>query len=134
MDNTPIELPEPPKKSSELIRMAIYDLLWVSKNPQYKIDMKEWHTPSDGVCKVCLAGAVMARTLRVLPTEMSHASEQPYPWREELLFLDCVRTNHFVGANRYTYEGPSYVHNEKDLAEMVYKLGELADKLEADGE
>lgn len=55
-----------PNKPSKLIRLAIKDLEAVEKNPRYTIDMTTWHTPSSGLkgCFVCLAGAVMAQTLR----------------------------------------------------------------------
>lgn len=51
-----------PDKPSELIRVALRDLRRVEDNPNYKIDMMVWHCPdgNDGVCRVCLAGAVMA--------------------------------------------------------------------------
>lgn len=51
-----------PDKPSELIRVALRDLRRVEDNPNYKVDMMVWHCPdgNDGVCRVCLAGAVMA--------------------------------------------------------------------------
>lgn len=53
----------PPKRMSEAIRMAVADLEAVEKLPQYRIDMGAWHEPApDGLCEVCFAGAVMART------------------------------------------------------------------------
>ena len=53
-----------PEKPSELIRVAIKDLIKCEKSPKYYIDMGEWHTPYGylGKCTVCLAGSVMAKT------------------------------------------------------------------------
>ncbi len=56
------ELPDEP---SALIRLAINDLEVIEKLPQYTIDMGYWHQAANGnQCAVCLAGAVMARTLK----------------------------------------------------------------------
>lgn len=54
-----------PDKPSDLIELALRDLNAVAANPEYAVDMKEWHklSPRDNICHVCLAGAVMARTL-----------------------------------------------------------------------
>jgi hypothetical protein len=45
------------------LEIAIRDFEEVSKNTaDYRIDMGAWHTPYDGACSVCFAGAVMAGT------------------------------------------------------------------------
>jgi len=51
-------------KPSELIEVAISDLIKCEKNPEYKIEMGEWHhyNKQKEVCQVCLAGAVLAQT------------------------------------------------------------------------
>jgi hypothetical protein len=57
-----------PNKPSGLIRLALEDLKKCLANPDYEIDMDVWHSPTDeGTCHVCLAGAVMAQTLRLEP-------------------------------------------------------------------
>jgi hypothetical protein len=54
-----------PDKPSELIRVALRDLKEAEASPDYAVVMDEWHEPdSDGVCLVCLAGSVMAGTLK----------------------------------------------------------------------
>ena len=69
MDTThEVKLPDRP---SALIRLAMRDLDEVEADPHYEIDMMEWHTGilkgdkkfGDLPCRVCLAGAVMAKTL-----------------------------------------------------------------------
>lgn len=67
-----------PNKLSELIRLAMKDLELVENDEKYKVDMDmgSWHFPwfseeaehfdvddEVEVCNVCLAGAVMAKTL-----------------------------------------------------------------------
>lgn len=53
-----------PDKPSELIRVALADLRKCEADERYEIDMSEWHLPDgDGGCFVCLAGAVMAKSL-----------------------------------------------------------------------
>lgn len=51
------KLPDIP---SELITLALNDLLKVEKRKGYKVDMSVWHEPDNKVCLVCLAGAVLA--------------------------------------------------------------------------
>ena len=56
-------------KPSELIRVALSDFLTCDEDPRYVICTNVWHstlwrsTSLDQGCHVCLAGAVMAKTL-----------------------------------------------------------------------
>lgn len=52
-----------PTKPSELIRLALGDLRKCEDDPDYIIDMISWHEPGRNTCYVCLAGAVMAKSL-----------------------------------------------------------------------
>lgn len=56
-----------PDKPSALIRLALDDLEKVEKDGRYRVDMTQWHggwrPERDIPCRVCLAGAVMAKTL-----------------------------------------------------------------------
>ena len=53
-----------PDKPSELLILAMEDIERVEADPRYKIDMGSWHEPN-GKCKVCAAGSVMAKTLKL---------------------------------------------------------------------
>lgn len=57
-----------PDKPSELIRLALKDLRKTERQFwKYKIDMDIWHSGKTSTlsrCSVCLAGAVMAQTLK----------------------------------------------------------------------
>lgn len=60
--------PKLPDKPSQLIRVALRDLEKCERSKKYKIDMDMWYSPN-GVCKVCLAGAVLAQTLKFKSSE-----------------------------------------------------------------
>lgn len=58
-----VKLPDHP---GDLIRLAIKDLEKVEKSKDYVVHMLDWHLPlKNGKCLVCMAGAVMANTLKV---------------------------------------------------------------------
>lgn len=58
-----------PSKPSALIRLAIEDLIAVEQSPKYRVDMESWHRAGimDDICNVCLAGAVIANSLKYSP-------------------------------------------------------------------
>lgn len=55
-----------PDTLHELLEVAIRDLKAVDKSEDYEIDMTVWYHTNDK-CKVCMAGAVMAKTLNFGP-------------------------------------------------------------------
>lgn len=64
---TPSVLPDLP---SALMQLAVDDLRKAENSQDYYIDMGEWHTPrvkayNKVVCKICMAGAVMAMSMGV---------------------------------------------------------------------
>lgn len=72
---------ELPNKPSELITVALDDLVLAEQHPKYLIGMDIWHDPQDDtpdpVCKVCLAGAAMAFTLKMPRTaEVMHPLDE----------------------------------------------------------
>lgn len=57
-----------PAKLSDLIELAVKDLEQVERMPEtYVVNMSSWHSPNSH-CKVCFAGAVIARTGGLDPT------------------------------------------------------------------
>ena len=57
-----------PEKLSGLISLAVKDCHRAQKSKRYKLDMKSLHVPNrpeEGKCSVCMAGAVLAFTLKV---------------------------------------------------------------------
>lgn len=68
MSEPEIQTDKLPDRLSDLIELALDDLAWVIERPdQYEIKMSVWHRKSkiSGLCQVCLAGSVLARTLGV---------------------------------------------------------------------
>ena len=59
-------IPVLPDKPSALLRVALSDLAKVEQDIRYKVDMSSYHVVRPGgICHVCLAGAVMAKSLKV---------------------------------------------------------------------
>jgi hypothetical protein len=54
-------------KPSELLAIALKDLIKCERSPKFRIDMAEWvsQDEEEGVCEVCLAGAALVKTLNV---------------------------------------------------------------------
>jgi hypothetical protein len=52
-----------PNKPSELIELALSDLVKCEQSPGYEVNLDIWHQPRGNVCVVCLAGGVMAQSL-----------------------------------------------------------------------
>jgi hypothetical protein len=44
---------------SRLVEVALADLEWVEQQPNMRVNMRDWVVNCNGVCYVCLAGAVM---------------------------------------------------------------------------
>ena len=57
-------------KLSAIIDLSLDDLELVEQDNNYEVDMDTWHEPR-GTTVVCLAGAVMAKTLRVPKDELA---------------------------------------------------------------
>lgn len=84
-----------PDKPSSLILVALADLAKVEKSRKYQVDMGIWHEPGSiargNRCQVCLAGAVMARSLGADPKASFDPSSFPLE-SDKLSALDCFRT------------------------------------------
>lgn len=95
----------------ELIEVALKDLEACEKSDEYVIDMYCWHEPmppntdyeenelgmgSGGKCAVCLAGAVIARTLGGSPCEALTPGKFSVETDAKLVLLDNVRKGYFV--------------------------------------
>jgi len=96
-----------PRVMSQLLDIAALDLIKVENDPEYIISMAAWHTPTSivlmdttqqrEVCAVCLAGAVMAKTLGVPKTKWV----TPFDFSRndtQLQALNFMRENNFETA------------------------------------
>lgn len=87
---------------SEFLQQALEDYDVVSKDPSYRVNMSSWHRPSyDGVCEVCLAGCVMAKSFsaspqsNLMPSDLTCGDFQTH---KKLMALDSLRTGDLNGA------------------------------------
>lgn len=86
-----------PNTAHELIRAALADLEKVEADPNYEINMRTWvdYRRPNGKCAVCLAGAVMAKTLDCrVDEDTGTANPKNFDWAIErkLLALNEFRT------------------------------------------
>lgn len=110
-----------PKVPSELLTVALQDFKAVLADPDYSIDMGTWYYPVRATeCKVCLAGAVMAKTLDVSSRLETLPDDTDCPL--ELKALDDFRTGNF-----YRFFGVLGV-SEDEYVHIIPKLREFQDQ------
>ena len=82
-----------PDKLSDLAELALADLNWAKRQPNYRVNMTTWHrtTPANKLCYVCLAGAVMAHTLEIPQHHDVMPADFPPNVGSKLLALDYLR-------------------------------------------
>jgi len=86
-----------PDKIGDLIRLAVKDLTLCEANPNYSIDMSEWHgyCSDDDVCYVCLAGCVLAQTVGLPRYQWTDLTQRDLDLtkqdREKIVMLDLLR-------------------------------------------
>lgn len=87
-----------PNKLSDLITLAYEDAKQILRTPGYVLDMHLWHQYHKGVCRVCLAGSVMAKTLGAPRTKDLTPSDMPEAVRGKLEALNMFRLCFFYSA------------------------------------
>lgn len=81
-----------PDKPSALILLALKDLAAVERSKEYMVNMGQWHRPmSNGRCSVCLAGAVMSKSLKAKGSDYLFPSNFSTYKHAKLLALDYFR-------------------------------------------
>ena len=101
---------ELPNKPSELMRLAVKDLMAIETDPAYTINMSYWHYPlriesGEGTitrCAVCMAGAVLANTLHKPATTEQYPDIYPREVKDALQAIDAFRAGSI-------HEGCSYL-------------------------
>ena len=82
-------------KPSELILLALEDLEKTEKMTDvYRVNMEWYHAPLDnGICNVCLGGAVLAQTVKLTPS-MCWGGDADGNVEGRIFALDSFRTGH----------------------------------------
>lgn len=131
-----------PDKLSALIRMALADLGKVERSKKYKVDMQVWHQPREGVCAVCLAGAVIAKELGANPDEYVVPLEYSKKISNKLFALEYARLGQIAYAmNPSVYDKavkkrgkpPTFPSYRRNKARFKRGLRKLAAWLEGNG-
>ena len=138
------------EKPSSLIRLALRDLRTCEKDSGYDIDMGDWHfpVPEHGLCYVCLAGAVIAQTLNIAPTEYCRPNDDfdpssPMTKIDRILqALDALRIGGVLTAFHYLEMDTDTLKMDPERYIPVYEadpesfklaMEELARELEREG-
>ena len=94
------------RRLHSLLRLAIDDLKKVERLPKkYTINMGKWHDydKHTGKCHVCLAGAVLACTVKVKRTTTSRGAETNELDRQTST-INALRTGHVTYAYQVLYQ------------------------------
>ena len=129
-----------PDKLSALIKVGIRDIKQCERDPQYEIHMYAWHEPAGNVCYVCLAGAVLAKSLGVSPDTYSCGMDLGDEVVRKTEALNEVRTGNVSGAicaltdcsNGEQFNRP-ITHYKSNPARFKSEMLQLAADLEAAG-
>lgn len=133
-----------PDKPSELILVALQDLEKVEKDPLFNVNMSEWvfYNSYTHRCHVCLAGAVMMKTLEArgykLPRDAASISPSNFGFKEyqsKLLALDSFRLGDvgegleemglFAPQLNYCYTMPSYNNNPEKFKRRMRAMSRM---------
>ena len=133
-----------PDKPSELIRVALADLRKVERSKKYVVYMGVYHEPDrgrGGKCFVCLAGAVMAKSLSAARDRPLFPEDFPKPVKHKLIAIDSLRIGHIRESMDYLGKRlpktiPHYIDVEDygdDPAQFNRDMRKLAKLLEDHG-
>ena len=143
--NTSTKLPD---KLSELLRLAIGDLIKVRADPRYEVYMTDWHWPShNGKCRVCLAGSVLAKSFELDPAQkVVWGTDIDKETQNKLMALNELRCGYIEDAYReLEHDKPASLPDEimvvntqprtpSELDHFQTEMLALADLLAAHGE
>ena len=128
-------------KPSELIRVALNDLMRCYNDSEYVVSMGAWHVPNLASCQVCLAGAVMAKTLGSDSNQLFGPSSFSRPidsilWALNELRMGAVSSAFgylelgFAGGSKFNRDITSW---HVDSIRFMGDMNQLADDLHAEG-
>ena len=108
---------ELPDKPSELLELALSDLEKVERSPRYEVSMNTWHRPTKGgVCEVCMAGAVMAKTIKTDRFEQFTDEDFETDAKKKLIALNDFREGSLdIGLKTLGIDHPRFLASEIDV-------------------
>lgn len=94
------DAPAPPTKLSDALELALNDIDKVRAMPNRALDMTWWLSTHNGVCYVCMAGAVMDRTLLTDADAVKSRSHLDFgsAWQDAFNAIDSMRAGCFEEA------------------------------------
>ena len=96
-----------PRKGWQILELALDCVKEVKKDKRYKVEPLMWHKPEwfadekNRRCRVCLAGAVMAKFLNTKIDKEYIISDFSPSIRKKLSFLDDLRVGNVFTANDF---------------------------------
>ena len=111
-----------PNKLSALLRAAVADCKAVSKDKRYVLNMHYWHEYDADAkkCCVCMAGAVLANTVKIPLKETVVVFGCGGPEEDKMIAIDQARFGALYAAVSYMYVEPS-----ADQIETLKRLGDV---------
>lgn len=120
-------------KPSAALRQALADLELIERDERYAVEMSTWHIPASelnwltdderaaGKCHVCLAGAMLARSGAMLPSEAFTMRESEDPLFARLEAINEFRLGH-IGNGLYLWHerDDKYFNDAQDVSVCGY--------------
>lgn len=114
-----------PNKLSQLLRLAVADAQKCEAMPEkYRLDMAVWHLPDEesGKCAVCMAGSVLAQTLRADPGTLVGIRDTGYENESKLAAINLMRAGSFYSAYLELNDGDEPSANQEPILETAGDL------------
>ncbi len=139
MEPSASTFPKLPDLPSELITLALRDLLACESKGRYQICMNFWMVQGR-VCGVCLAGAVMAQTCGI-EQNIDSPADMPEEIRPKMMALNLFRTGEIraglwamgirdfkglparISIMHYAWDRPVFFHDMYQLAQTFKAAG-----------
>ena len=82
-----------PDNLIDLLKLTVADVKLCKADEKYIINMNTWHIPFKKKCSVCMAGAVMAKTLNANPKVMLFPFSFDDNTDYKFQLIECIRSN-----------------------------------------
>lgn len=109
------------KTLSGLVGLAIEDIKKVRKDKKYAFSMTAWHFPRYKECSVCVAGSVIAGTLKADPDDYVIPEDYCETVKNKLYILQLIRTGHLDSDSR-CLDLAGYTVTDKQVKIINYYL------------